>query len=141
MHLQESGEMYLETIYILSQKSHRVRSVDVGEYMGYSKPSVSRAMGLLKKGGYVITNEEGCLSLTETGRELASKIYERHTVLTDLLVRLGVDRETAAEDACRMEHVISDQSFQAIRRHAGRERKGEGKWYEPHPLPLQEASL
>ena len=79
-----------------------------------------RAMGLLKKGGYVITNEEGCLSLTETGRELASKIYERHTVLTDLLVRLGVDRETAAEDACRMEHVISDQSFQAIRRHAGR---------------------
>ena len=77
-------------------------------------------MGLLKKGGYVITNEEGCLSLTETGRELASKIYERHTVLTDLLVRLGVDRETAAEDACRMEHVISDQSFQAIRRHAGR---------------------
>ena len=120
MHLQESGEMYLETIYILSQKSHRVRSVDVGEYMGYSKPSVSRAMGLLKKGGYVITNEEGCLSLTETGRELASKIYERHTVLTDLLVRLGVDRETAAEDACRMEHVISDQSFQAIRRHSGR---------------------
>ncbi|MGN0563828.1 MAG: metal-dependent transcriptional regulator [Candidatus Heritagella sp.] len=120
MHLQESGEMYLETIYILSQKSHRVRSVDVGEYMGYSKPSVSRAMGLLKKGGYVITDEEGCLSLTETGRELAFKIYERHTVLTDLLVRLGVDRETAAEDACRMEHVISDQSFQAIRRHVGR---------------------
>lgn len=120
MHLQESGEMYLETILVLTSQSPHVRAIDVGEYMGYSKPSVSRAMGLLKKGGYVITNEEGCLSLTETGRELASKIYERHTVLTDLLVRLGVDRETAAEDACRMEHVISDQSFQAIRRHAGR---------------------
>ena len=120
MHLQESGEMYLETILVLTSQSPHVRAIDVGEYMGYSKPSVSRAMGLLKKGGYVITNEEGCLSLTETGRELASKIYERHTVLTDLLVRLGVDRETAAEDACRMEHVISDQSFQAIRRHVGR---------------------
>ena len=118
MHLQESGEMYLETIYILSQKSHRVRSVDVGEYMGYSKPSVSRAMGLLKKGGYVITNEEGCLSLTETGRELASKIYERHTVLTDLLVRLGVDRETAAEDACKAEHILSEQTLEKIRERA-----------------------
>ena len=120
MSLQESGEMYLETILVLSQRTGFVRAIDIGEEMGYSKPSVSRAMGLLKKGGYVITNEEGCLSLTETGRELASKIYERHTVLTDLLVRLGVDRETAAEDACRMEHVISDQSFQAIRRHVGR---------------------
>ena len=120
MHLQESGAMYLETILVLTSQSPHVRAIDVGEYMGYSKPSVSRAMGLLKKGGYVITNEEGCLSLTETGRELASKIYERHTVLTDLLVRLGVDRKTAAEDACRMEHVISDQSLQAIRRHAGR---------------------
>lgn len=117
MNLQESGEMYLETIYILSQKSRYVRSIDVGEYMGYSKPSVSRAMGLLKKGGYVTVDGDGYLTLTESGLETASKIYERHTVLRDLLIRLGVDEETAATDACRIEHVISDQSFQAIRRH------------------------
>ena len=117
MRLQESGEMYLETIYILSLKSRYVRAIDVGEYMGYSKPSVSRAMGLLKNGGYVITDEDGFLSLTESGREIAEKIYERHTVLADMLIHLGVDQETAAEDACRIEHVISDQSFQAIQRH------------------------
>ena len=120
MHLQESGEMYLETIYILSQKHPNVRAVDVGEYMGYSKPSVSRAMGLLKNGGYVTADENGFLSLTEAGREIAEKIYERHTVLTDVLVHLGVDRETAVEDACRIEHVISDQSFQAIKQHIKR---------------------
>lgn len=117
MHLQESGEMYLETIYILSQQSRYVRAIDVGEYMGYSKPSVSRAMGLLKSGGYVTADENGFLSLTDIGLETASKIYERHTVLRDLLIRLGVDEETAAEDACRIEHVISDKSFQAIKRH------------------------
>ena len=120
MHLQESGEMYLETIYILSLKSRYVRAIDVGEYLGYSKPSVSRAMGLLKNGGYVTADENGFLSLTEAGREIAEKIYERHTVLTDVLVHLGVDRETAVEDACRIEHVISDQSFQAIKRHIKR---------------------
>ncbi|MGN1002746.1 MAG: metal-dependent transcriptional regulator [Oscillospiraceae bacterium] len=120
MHLQESGEMYLETIYILAKKNPHVRAIDVGEYMGYSKPSVSRAMGLLKTGGYVTADEDGYLSLTDVGRETAEKIYERHTVLTELLVRLGVDEETAAEDACRIEHVISDKSFQAIRRHAGK---------------------
>ena len=119
MHLQESGEMYLETIYILSQKSRYVRAIDVGEYMGYSKPSVSRAMGLLKQGGYVVSDDDGYLSLTASGREIAAKIYERHTVLTDLLARLGVDEKTAAADACRIEHVISEQSFQAIRRHVG----------------------
>ena len=117
MHLQESGEMYLETIYVLSLKSRYVRAIDVGEYMGYSKPSVSRAMGLLKQGGYVTADGDGYLSLTEAGREIAAKIYERHTVLTDLLMRLGVDEKTAAEDACRIEHVISDQSFQAVKRH------------------------
>ena len=117
MILQESGEMYLETIYILSQKSSFVRSIDVGEYMGYSKPSVSRAMGLLKQGGYVQSDADGCLTLTESGLETAAKIYERHTVLRDLLMRLGVDEKTAAQDACRIEHVISDASFQAIRRH------------------------
>ena len=118
--LQESGEMYLETIYILSQESSAVRAIDVGEYMGFSKPSVSRAMGLLKQGGYVTTDRDGFLSLTESGLEVASKIYERHTVLRDLLIRLGVDPETAATDACRIEHVISDQSFQAIRAHVGK---------------------
>lgn len=117
MNLQESGQMYLETIYILSRKSSTVRAIDVGEYMGYSKPSVSRAMGLLKQAGYVTADEAGFLTLTDAGQEIASKIYERHTVLQNLLMRLGVDEETASADACRMEHVISDQSFQAIRRH------------------------
>lgn len=117
MSLQESGEMYLETIYILSKKSGSVRSVDVGEYMGYSKPSVSRAMSVLKQGGFVTTDSNGFLLLTESGRNVAEKIYERHTTLSQFLVRLGVDEETAVEDACKMEHVISDQSLAAIQRH------------------------
>ena len=120
MHLQESGEMYLETIRILTKKSSNVRAIDVGEYMGYSKPSVSRALGLLKQGGFVVTNEDGYLSLTEDGIQVADKILERHTLLTEFLVRLGVDPDTASEDACRMEHVISDESFEAIKRHAGK---------------------
>ena len=115
MHLLESGEMYLETILVLSKKKPAVRSIDVGEYMGYSKPSVSRAVGLLKDGGYVIADPDGHLTLTDAGREIAEKIYERHTVLTAFLVRLGVDPETAAEDACKMEHDISDASCQAIK--------------------------
>lgn len=115
MRLQESGEMYLETILVLSKKSPTVRAVDVGEYMGYSKPSVSRAMGLLKSGGYVFSDADGFLYLTDVGREIAEKIYERHNVLTEFLVKLGVDAETSSEDACRMEHVISDASFTAIK--------------------------
>ncbi len=115
MAIQESGEMYLETIYLLSKKSKDVHSVDVGEYMGYSKPSVSRAIGLLKKGGYVEMGKGGALTLTEAGRELAEKIYERHTVLTNFLIQLGVDPETAAEDACKIEHDISDISLNAIK--------------------------
>lgn len=118
MHLQESGEMYLETIYILSQKHSAVRSVDVGEYMGYSKPSVSRAVGILKNGGYLTTDADGFLSLTDAGLEVAKKIYERHTMLTDFLIRLGVSEKTAAEDACKMEHDISDETFEAMKRHA-----------------------
>ena len=118
MHLQESGEMYLETILILSQKSRSVRSIDVSEYMKFSKPSVSRAIGLLKQGGYVVTDPEGFLTLTEAGREVAGKIYERHKLLTEFLTRLGVNPETAAADACKMEHDISDESFEAIKRHA-----------------------
>ncbi len=117
MHLQESGEMYLETILILTQKSPYVRAIDVGEYMGYSKPSVSRALGLLKSGGFVTVDADGALALTDAGRAVAEKIYERHTLLSSWLVQLGVDETTAAEDACKMEHTISDASFEAIKRH------------------------
>lgn len=115
MHLQESGEMYLETIYVLSQKRGGVRSIDVGEYMGYSKPSVSRAVGLLKQGGYVTADSDGFLSLTEEGKRVASKMYERHTLLTEFFVSLGVDEDIAAEDACKIEHDISDKTFNAIK--------------------------
>ena len=118
MHLQESGEMYIESIYVLSKKMSHVRSLDVAEYMNYSKPSVSRAVGLLKSGGYVNVDEDGHLTLTELGVEIAEKIYERHTVITALLVGLGVDPETASEDACKIEHAISDASFEAIKRFA-----------------------
>ena len=117
MKIQDSGEMYLETILILSQKSPYVRSIDVGEYMGFSKPSVSHAMGLLRTGGYVNMDANGYLTLTEAGAELAGKIYERHQILTKILVMLGVNAETAAEDACKMEHDISDESFAALKRH------------------------
>lgn len=115
MHLQESGEMYLETIYVLSKTGKPVRAVDVGEHMGFSKPSVSRAIGLLKQGGYVVTDDEGHLLLTESGREAAAKTYERHTILTELFVRLGVDPTTASEDACKVEHDLSDETFRAIK--------------------------
>ena len=117
MKLQESGEMYLETIYVLSKEMSAVRSVDVGEYMGFSKPSVSRAVGLLKENGYITVDDGGHLHLTDSGREIAEKIYERHTLLSALLIRLGVDEKTAAEDACKIEHDISDETFAAIKRH------------------------
>ena len=117
MHLQESGEMYLETIYILTKKNHDVRSLDVAEYMNFSKPSVSRAVGLLKQGGYITVDQEGYLHLTAMGEEIAAKMYERHMLLTEFLMRLGVDRETASADACKIEHDISDKSFEAIKRH------------------------
>ena len=117
MRLQESGEMYLESIYVLLQKMGNVRSIDISEYMGYSKPSVSRAMGLLKNGGYIVMDEENRITLTESGLEIAKKIYERHTILSELLIRLGVSPKVAAEDACKMEHTISDETFEAIRRH------------------------
>ncbi len=117
MRLQESGQMYLETIYVLTSKSNSVRSVDVCEHMGFSKPSVSRAVGLLKEGGYITVDNDGFLHLTETGKELAEKIYERHTILSRFLISIGVDEATAAEDACKMEHDISDVSLAAIKRH------------------------
>ena len=115
MNLQESGEMYLETIYVLTKNNKQARSIDVCEYMGFSKPSVSRAIGLLKNGGYVTVDGDGHLSLTDIGLEIAEKIYERHNILTAMLIRLGVSEETAAADACKIEHVISDESFEAIR--------------------------
>lgn len=117
MNLQESGEMYLETILILSKKHPAVRSIDVCNEMGYSKPSISRAMKLLREGGYILIDEAGYITLTDSGKKIAKKIYERHTVLTELLTALGVDEKTAAQDACRMEHVISDKTFSAIKRH------------------------
>ena len=117
MELRQSGEMYLEAILVLSQKSGFVRSVDVSEYLGYSKPSVSRAMGILRSGGFVLMDPDGGLSLTDTGREIAEKIFERHTLLSQLLMALGVPEGTAIADACKMEHAISDESFQALKRH------------------------
>lgn len=115
MRMQESAEMYLEAIYVLHQKNGHVRSIDVSEYLGYSKPSVSRAVGLLKEGGYLVVDEDGGLILTDAGGEIGEKIYERHTLLSALLEKLGVSRETAAADACKLEHAISDESFQAIK--------------------------
>ncbi len=117
MKLKESGEMYLETIYVLSKKRGYVRSIDVCEYMGYSKPSVSRAVGLLKEGGYITVGKDGSLMLTELGRESAEKTFERHTVLSELFTKLGVSDETAVADACKMEHIISDETFLALRKH------------------------
>ena len=117
MRLQESGEMYLETIHVLLKKNGHVRSVDIAEHMGYSKPSISRAVGLLKAGEYINVDSDGSITLTESGLAVAEKIYERHTLLSNLLVQLGVSPETAAEDACKMEHAISDETFLAIKRH------------------------
>ena len=117
MSIHESAEMYLETIYNLSQTNAAVRSVDVAEALNYSRPSVSRAVGLLKNDGYLIVDQDGFLTLTKEGREIAEKICERHNVLTAALVALGVDRETAAEDACKIEHDISDRTFEAIKAH------------------------
>ena len=115
--IQESGEMYLEAIHVLSLEKPSVRGIDVAGYLNYSKPSVSRAMGILRERGYITVNENGSLILTKEGSAIAKKIYERHTVLTEYLEKLGVDKKTAADDACRIEHVISHKSFNAIKKH------------------------
>ena len=124
MALQESGEMYLETIHVLSKTNPHVRSIDISEHMGYSKPSVSRAVSILKQEGYILVDADGYITLTDSGRAVAEKIFERHTMLSGILMRLGVSPETAADDACRIEHAISDESFEAIKRHISKQTKG-----------------
>ena len=115
MQLQESGQMYLETILILTRRTDFVRAIDIGEHMGYSKPSVSRAVGVLREGGYITVARDGAISLTPVGRELAEKIYERHKTLTQFFEQIGVDQKTALEDACKVEHYISDLTFERIK--------------------------
>ena len=117
MNLQESGEMYLETILRLSEKKERVRSIDIADEMGYSKPSISRATRILKENGFIVIDSLGAITLTEKGRASAEKTYERHRVLTSLFIGLGISAEVAADDACKIEHVISDETFEAIKRH------------------------
>lgn len=121
--MQESGEMYLESIYVLSQKTENVRSIDICEYMGYSKPSVSRAVGLLKKDGHIAVDGNGYITLNQSGLAIAKNIYERHTILMGALVALGISEETADKDACKIEHVISDETFAAIKHHYIRYKK------------------
>lgn len=117
MPIHESGQMYLETIYILSQKSTYVRAIDVGEQLGFSKPSVSRALSILKRDRHVSVDDSGAITLTESGLAIAQAMYTRHTILSQMLMKLGVDEKTATEDACRIEHVISEKSFSAVRAH------------------------
>ena len=118
MKIQESAENYLEMILMLHKRQGYVRSIDIANELGFSKPSVSVAMKNFKENGYITVGDGGMISLTAKGREIAEKIYERHTLLTEWLIRLGVDAQTASEDACRMEHVISEESCAAIRKHA-----------------------
>ena len=115
--MKESGEMYLESIYVLVGAKEKVRSIDIAEHMNYSKPSVSRAVGILKKKGYITVDSDGYILLTPEGKKTAESIFERHTVLTKMLVSIGVDEEIASEDACRMEHIISEQTLEAIKKH------------------------
>lgn len=115
MPLKESGEMYLESIFVLCREKGAVRSIDVAEYMNYSKPSISRGVSLLKQQGYIVMDKDGYITLTDAGKAMAQNIFERHTVLTRILTSIGVDEETAAEDACRIEHVISEKTFEALK--------------------------
>lgn len=127
MPIQESGEMYLEDILVLKSKLSQVRAIDIVKYTGYTKPSVSRAVGLLKDGGYIVLDSDGYISLTESGIEIASRIYERHTFLTKCFIALGVEEKVATQDACRIEHTISDQTFEAIKKYAQRIRFDDNK--------------
>ena len=115
MKIHASGEDYLEAVLILQKKQGMVRSIDLARHMGFSKPSISHAVGVLKNGGFLTVDEDGYFHLTEDGREVAEKIYERHQVFTEQLVAVGVDRETAERDACRIEHVISEEAFEKLK--------------------------
>jgi Mn-dependent DtxR family transcriptional regulator len=117
MQIRESAENYLETILIIQKKKGSVRSIDVARHLDFSKPSVSRAMALLKSSGYILVDSDGLLHLTDSGREIAERIYERHELFTRWLVMLGVNPDTAAEDACKMEHDISAESFEKLKEH------------------------
>lgn len=117
MALHESGQMYLEAIYVLLQKNEKIRSIDICSYLGYTKPSVSRAIGILKKEEYIEVDSIGYITMTNKGKQFAEQLYERHTVLSNMLIALGIDKNIATEDACRIEHVISDKSFEAIKKH------------------------
>ncbi len=125
--MRESGEMYLETILVLSKKSDDVHAVDVSEYMGYSKPSVSRAMGILKQRGMIAIDPSGRILLTEEGRSIAENIYDRHKTLTELLVMVRVDEKTAADDACKIEHYISETTFRAVKKRMNQHKQE--NWY------------
>ncbi len=115
--MHESGEMYLENILILSNEREFVRSIDICEKMGYSKPSVSRAVNLLKKDGYIVVDGKGYITLTDNGKKIATNIYERHKILTDALLSLGISKDTASSDACKVEHFLSEETFTAIKKH------------------------
>ena len=118
MAIQESGEMYLEAIFVLSKKSNGVHAIDVGEYLGFSKPSVSRAVSILKKKNLIIVDSDSHIFLTDEGKIIAEKIYERHITIKEYLIRLGVSNKVADADACKIEHVLSDETFMAIKNHA-----------------------
>lgn len=123
MKVQESAENYLEAILVLRKEKGSVRSIDVVHHMGFTKPSISRAMSLLRESGHITVDKNGNIELTDSGEKIAAGIYERHRLLTDWLISLGVDSETAADDACRIEHVISEESFQKIKAHTAANKK------------------
>lgn len=125
MKIHASGEDYLEAILVLQKKMGMVRSIDLARHMGFSKPSISHAVGVLKNGGFLTVDDDGFLHLTVIGREIAEKIYERHLFFTEQLVFMGVDRNIAEQDACRIEHVISDESFQKLKETLENERGGD----------------
>ena len=121
MSIQESGEMYLETILILSKEKEKVRAVDIAEHMNFSKAAISRALNRLRESGHIVDSDDSAVKLTDSGLQIAENIYKKHVLLTECIMRLGVDEETARADACKIEHDISDTTFEAILHHAGLE--------------------
>ena len=123
MKLYASGEDYLEAVLVLQRKQGMVRSIDLARHMGFSKPSISHAVGVLKNGGFLTVDDDGFLHLTVIGREIAEKIYERHRLIAKMLMALGVDEETAYEDSCKLEHDISDESFEKLKHYLQKQEK------------------